>query len=149
MMVDDVISLAIKLEEDGYEFYSKVSQNFQQERLKESFDFLAKQELKHAEVFRKMKNSDDKDLSNTWDENEAYISTFVSSSVFPDVRELLKNIENLKVIDLLKFAIDVEKNTLIVYYELLEKIKDKKALKEIINEEKKHLEMLTKISAGL
>lgn len=149
MMVDDVISLAIKLEEDGYEFYSKVSQNFQQERLKESFDFLAKQELKHAEVFRKMKSSSDEDLNSTWDENEAYISTFVSSNVFPDVGELLKNVENMKVVDVIKFAIDVEKNTLIIYYELLEKIKNKKVLKEIINEEKKHLEMLTKISSGL
>lgn len=73
-------------------------------------------------------------MNSTWDENEAYISTFISSNVFPDVGELLKNIENMKVVDIFKLAIDVERNTLIVYYKLLKKVKDKKTLREIINE---------------
>lgn len=75
MKVKDVLTLAIRLEEEGERFYRELSEHFDG-KIKETFLELADQEKLHAEIFRKMSDQ------NFWDEVDSYLSGYAFYQVF-------------------------------------------------------------------
>jgi rubrerythrin len=50
--VREVVEMALQTERLGYQFYTEMSEKFQEdEKLKDLFDILAKEEMRHEHVF--------------------------------------------------------------------------------------------------
>ncbi|PLV55760.1 ferritin family protein [Thermotoga sp. SG1] len=137
MKVKDVLTMAIRLEEEGERFYRELSEHFDGE-IKRTFLELADQERVHAEIFR---NMSDQDL---WDEVDSYLSGYAFYEIFPSIDEILKR-KDLTLKEILEIAISVEKDSIILYYELKDGLMDsdeQKTVKKIIEQEKEHLRKL-------
>ena len=137
MKVKDVLTLAIRLEEEGERFYRELSEHYDG-KIKETFLELADQEKLHAEIFRKMSDQ------NFWDEVDSYLSGYAFYQVFPDTDEILKR-KDLTLREVLEIAISVEKDSIILYYELKDGLvnsDEQKTVKRIIEQEKEHLRKL-------
>jgi len=120
----EVIEMAIRTEENGEKFYTSHAEKAEVESVKLLFTYLANEEAKHI--------ADSKFLTNfTAEADKIKDST--------DVQEVIE------------FAIGFEKETLLFYYGLLEFISEKgrDIVKDIIEQEKAHVEKLTSIKKVL
>jgi len=145
----EVVTMAVQIEKNGLEFYSKMAKKAQTEKSAELFKFLAAEEVRHAATFKTMLNSL-KQLELTAAEEEEYnnyLGALTSSRVFnQDVNtdEIVKNLDDATAIDL---AIEAEKDSILFYYELMEQAmnEDKAAIEKVIKEEKSHYAMLMRM----
>jgi rubrerythrin len=137
----DLLSIALKIEASGYEFYSNLSRQHS-DSLQKFFSDLAEQERQHQEIFRKLIEDDKKknaSLSNWIEEETAgYLKSLADVSIFPNIEKMKTNMTSQ---DALNFAVGVEKDSIIFYSELIPYIEEeeKQIIKEIIAEEKRHL----------
>ncbi len=140
-----VIELAATFEQRGYELYTKASKLAEQEPAKNMLLFLAEQEKKHEQAFRKMyeniKNIDSGELVSISEESLDYLDALSKSSIFPaDDNKFLEQIKSLD--DVLEVATQTEKDSILFYVELSFYAPDEeteKFFKFIIGEEKNHL----------
>lgn len=146
----DLIDVAVKIEANGYEFYSKLSKKVSGE-LANVFTNLAEQERDHIQTFRnlveKYKNLSPVELSSWADEEvKGYLTSYAQVSIFPKLQsnEVPENVE-----DALKVAIEVEKESIIFYGEIEALVPDKNLINEVIKEERKHLADLSKLLSEL
>ena len=145
----EVVTMAVQIEKNGLEFYSKMAKKAQTEKSEELFKFLAAEEVRHAATFKTMLNSL-KQLELTAVEEEEYnnyLGALTSSRVFnQDVNtdEMVKNLDDMAAIDM---AIEAEKDSILFYYELMEQAmnEDKAAIERVIKEEKSHYAMLMRM----
>lgn len=145
----EVVTMAVQIEKNGLEFYSKMAKKAQTEKSKELFKFLAAEEVRHAATFQKMLNSL-KQLELTASEEEEYnnyLGALTSSRVFNrevNTDEIVKNLDDATAIDL---AIEAEKDSILFYYELMEQAmnEDRAAIEKVIKEEKSHYAMLMRM----
>jgi rubrerythrin len=140
MKVRAILAMAIRLEEEGERFYRELSGHFDGE-IKKTFLELADQEKVHAEIFRKMSDQE------SWDEMDSYLSGYAFYEVFPDTSEILKR-KDLTLKEVLNIAISVEKDSIILYYELKDGLVNsdtQKTVKKIIEQEKEHLKKLLEL----
>ncbi|MBU1767623.1 MAG: hypothetical protein KJ648_05935, partial [Candidatus Omnitrophica bacterium] len=54
MGVSEVLQFAIKIEENGWEFYKKFAELEDNEKIRELFFLLSDDEIKHKEIFEEM-----------------------------------------------------------------------------------------------
>ncbi|MDH4227350.1 MAG: ferritin family protein [Deltaproteobacteria bacterium] len=150
---EEILDMAIRIEENGEKFYAAAAKSAKNPKLKELFEFLVKEELKHAAYFGKLKKlvaeyTPHGAADPYLDEASMYIKALSDAKVFhreTDPKELARKTENEeKAID---FAIEAEKESLLFYYEIQKSIRDKdrKIVDDIIIEEKDHLQRLTAI----
>ncbi len=145
----EVITMAVQIEKNGLEFYSKMAKKAQTEKSEELFKFLAAEEVRHAATFQKMLNSL-KQLELTASEEEEYnnyLGALTSSRVFNqevNTDEIVKNLDDATAIDL---AIEAEKDSILFYYELMAQAmnEDRSAIEKVIKEEKSHYAMLMRM----
>jgi len=115
MKVSDILTVAIRLEEEGERFYREL-----------------------AEIFRKISDQEN------WDEVDSYLAGYAFYEVFPDTSEILRR-KDLTLKEVLDIAISVEKDSIILYYELKDGFVNsdaQKTVKKIIDQEKEHLRKL-------
>jgi|YelNatPaOPRAMG01_1025707.scaffolds.fasta_scaffold00436_4 rubrerythrin len=144
---EDILEMAIHLEEEGEKFYSIFSHKIEKEEIKKIFNFLSLEEKKHKETFKEIYNNIKKrNFFTAYPDDEAnkYLHAWVSSQVFIDWDKILKEkifISETEVIDL---AISLEKDSLLFYYGISEYLtqESKDVLKEIISQEKSHWDQL-------
>lgn len=144
----EVASLAINIEDRGYEFYTMASEKFSNDKkIKEFFDEMAREELMHKskfeELYRKLLDEKKGDDSAYFDiEASIYLTMLYKTSVFPSkdsVNEMLKNINTYE--DAIELAIRAEKDSIIFYDEIVKDAKfdsTKKVAITLLNEEIKH-----------
>ena len=145
----EVVTMAVQIEKNGLEFYSKMAKKAQTEKSEELFKFLAAEEVRHAATFKTMLNSL-KQLELTAVEEEEYnnyLGALTSSRVFnQDVNtdEMVKNLDDMAAINM---AMEAEKDSILFYYELMEQAmdEDKTAIEQVIKEEKSHYAMLMRM----
>lgn len=144
MELKDLLNVALKIESDGYEMYSKLAEENEGE-LKTLFADLADQEREHQKKFKEIFEKAEKEEGTyySWadDENAGYLMTFAELSIFP---KLASGIKANSINDALDFAIGVEKDSIIFYSDLKVYFKNKETIEKIIAEEKKHLMDLLK-----
>ena len=149
----EVLEMAIRIEENGVEFYTRAGNATKSERLKELFTFLAKEEKKHIACFEDMdKRVESDDLPGNIDpyleEESLYLKALANSRVFTNAHEgkRLANEVHAEQ-DVLQTAINMEKDSILFYYELHNAVrdKDKTTLKNLIQQEKDHLRKLTEL----
>ncbi|PIJ62016.1 ferritin [Mesotoga sp. H07pep.5.4] len=144
--VGDMLDIALRIESVGYSYYQKLSEKTSGE-VKSLFVKLATQEREHAAVFREMlKDADNSLIAKDWEDNVGYLKSYAEISIFP-------RIESIDVPDninkAISSAVEVEKDSIIFYSDLSSFIPDCKELKDIIEEERRHLHDLVKLYGSI
>lgn len=139
--------MAIHIEEEGEKFYNLFSEKAFKDEVKKIFNFLALEERRHAETFKEIyKNLEKEEFLTAYEDEEAnkYLHAWVSAQVFIDWDRILKEDTFFNSSSAIDLAISLEKDSLLFYYGILEHLKEKskKIVREIINQERTHLEQL-------
>ena len=152
---EEIIRIAVKTEEAGYEFYKMALQNASTDELKNLFDYLAKEELKHKETYEGLTDAIGETAQGVpvdWDELGLYIKAMTDSSFFlggdKSINLAAKASDDKKAVD---FAIQFEKDTLLFFHQLKEVVKpaNQPVIERIIQEEKEHIKRLANIKTSL
>lgn len=145
----EVFSLAMEIEKSGYAYYKTVADSTDDGALKTLFDFLADQEIQHYEYFKNLEAEIGEITisEEEWEATSEYIKASVDSRFFIGEDRAIMAAQNVAdPINAIDVAIGFEKDTLLFFYELLnvtpEKSKD--TTQKIVEEEKRHILMLTK-----
>ena len=151
----EILEMAIIMEERGFEFYSTYAEGTKDEKIKKLFEYLGGEEINHKKTFQGFLDDMGKEefsISYSNEEVELYFKAIIDSRVFDDPNfaiQLAKDTEDeIKAIDL---AIGFEKDTILFYQELMGLVKEttKGIIMNIIEEEKKHVQNLSKIKNEL
>ncbi len=153
---EEVLDMALRIEENGERFYKDAAEAAKEKGLKELFEFLASEERKHSSYFSKLKqisgSETEPPFNQDFEEVSLYLNAYADSKIFANPDEgagLPESVKDSK--GAVEYAIFMEKESLLFYYELLRavRIKDQETLNEIINEERSHLRKLTEINQEL
>ena len=146
----EIIDIAIGIEDSGYYFYTSCREKFNDEILKETFSFLAEEEMRHKEFFEKLEPEikDTKGIFTT--EYFQYLTAIGDEKVFKDKNDINEIIKNMNTpLDAIKIALSAEKDSILFYSELKELYENDKdtitILNKVINEERKHVVTLLDI----
>ena len=147
----EVLEMAIKIEENGLKYYTDAAKASRNEKLKEVFKALADEECDHIRVFSELKKTrSDKDYQEGFDayaeEAALYLCAIADTEVFtnPDKgRDLALQVKDEK--DAVRIALDMEKDSLLFYYEILKMVRDRDraVVENLIEQEKNHVKKLT------
>ena len=147
---NEIVEMAVKMEQNGYAFYDQALQRTDlDEETKAILLKLRDDEKEHEKTFLALRNKiDNVDLSESpsWEDAQFYMESFVESHVFNETGkaiQLAQKAENAA--ELLKYAIQFEKDTLLFFFSLSRNIKGLKAeeaVDAIIDEETIHINKL-------
>jgi rubrerythrin len=150
--VSEVFEFAIQIEENGEKFYRKVAEKMDNPDLKKTFKFLADQEIKHKEIFKKMASELDKyePPESYTGEYFAYLKSYVNNVIF--VKDLEQISSTAKDIDaVIDFAIRRELDSILYYQDvkgfISKAFEDK--IDKIIEEERKHFIQLSEMKKSI
>jgi rubrerythrin len=150
----DIMEVAIRIEENGYNFYKSAEQIAKKENEKKLFAGLAQAEVAHKKTFEKflagMENGDQ--FENYEGEYGAYLKSYVDNSLIFTKEVMDKQLA--KVTDTksaLDFAIQRELDSILYYHEIkrLVPAAQHEAIEKIIEEERKHFFSLTEMKKSL
>ena len=143
----EILKIAIKVEEEGRNLYHILEERGGDEQLKEVWRYLKEQEEVHRAVFQEMLDKCGEYIVYEFSpgEYDTYLNAIASSYIF--TQELIaKKTKELFTSDLeaIEFGIYVEKESILTYSSLREYLVEykKPVLDKVISEEKKHLAQL-------
>ena len=154
----ELTKIAVRIEENGIQFYSTLAEKADSPQTAELFRTLAGEERKHAETFRSFTGvSFPEPIFRVFDdsvieEENRYLESFADVSVFTDSDAGAAMARKVKTpLEAIESAIATEKDSILFYYTLRDFMADKAKdlLNTIIGEEKKHILRLTKIKITL
>ncbi len=148
--VREMLKLAIKIEENGYKFYTYMTKKMESKEMKNLFTFLADEEVKHKRIFEVMsaKLGDYKLVENLPAEYLDYLRVYTNTSIFQQEMSE-KDMEKLADISsAFRYSIGRESDSILFYHELKNFIPESKhnAIDMIIEEERKHYIKLSELS---
>jgi len=146
----EAVEVALMMEEEGIRFYSLAEQKAGDPEMKKLFAFLRDKEHQHIETFRRLygdlsaRASDpDAELWLLDTEVSSYFRAAVDSTVFPTKGSAETAIAGLhEVTDILRFALRLEKDSILFYHELLANAPWPEAralIEKVIAEERRHV----------
>lgn len=141
MGASEILQFAIKIEENGWEFYKKFAELADNEKIRELFFLLSDDEIKHKEIFEGMLSE-----IETYEPQEvyppeyfSYLRAYADNIIFKKGldEQLQKNLDAAAIID---FGIRMELDSIAYYQETKNFVpKDQKnTIDKIIEEERKH-----------
>ena len=147
-----IAEMAMGVEEAGRKFYFNLANPFHKKKLKDIFLNLADAELKHRDIFKSIADSFSKE-----DESEYSIDLPALMQSYVDKLEgLVFNMKSFSnkptnVREALNVAVYTEEEAICIYTEIYNCFVDKfhDILTRIIEEEKKHLEILNHVKAEM
>jgi rubrerythrin len=144
--LEELLGVALKIEGSGYEFYTKLA-NRSSGKNKEIFKSLANQEREHMKRFEEIvaQSKEKSGLQPLNEEAVGYLRIFAETSIFPEIERGVP--ADLK--DALEIALDVEKDSVVFYEELLKYAPQKETIQKIVEEEKKHFKDILKMIEDL
>lgn len=150
----EVIEFAMGIEKNGTEFYQKLAQKAEQEKVKELLLFLATEEEKHLQDFKELgEDFEAFKPRETYDgEYLDYINSTVETHLFKDLDQLEQLLGGVKSeADIIKLATSLEKDSIIFFQSLRSLVNEKKqnVIDNLIKEEQQHLIKLLKIKENL
>jgi rubrerythrin len=149
--IKDIIDIAIQIERNGESVYRNAIQNISNPELVALLQWLADQELEHIEWFDKLKQTaaEDVNASEVEKMGRALLRDAVGAQNFALKEADFTDIDQVE--DLIKLAIEFEKDTAL-FYEMLEPfIEDPDILYQlaaIIAEENRHAQVLEEYLKG-
>ncbi|MBC7321438.1 ferritin family protein [bacterium] len=149
--LEEILEIAIRIEEDGVVFYESLANRTKNKEAVEIFRYLAGEEKEHIAVFKSIyKDLTGRRFDKAFNEEEAnlYLHSLVENRVFKNQKEIKEFVEDARAeLSAIELAIQIEKDTILYYYEILEGLEDreKNLVKEIISQEKTHIYRLTNL----
>lgn len=148
----EVLQFAIKIEENGWNFYNKVAEANEDKKIKDLFTFLADEEVKHKETFEAMlpeiENYEPREVYPP--EYFAYLRAYADNIIFKkgEEKELSSDLEPVSAID---FGMIIEVDSIAYYNEVKNfvSLQQQSAIDKIIEEEKKHFLKLSELKKTL
>lgn len=146
---DEIVRLAIEVEENGMMFYKSIVDKVQGEELKQMMDFLADEERRHKRIFEDLLNGiGEREVVEVYPgEYQAYMKALAEECVF--TKELIrgKMEEGFEdMFDLLDFALRIEKDSIMLYIQMKDNLlKDHPVLDKVIEEERKHYVLISEL----
>lgn len=139
----EIIKFAIRIEENGRDFYKKMAKKMKKKSTKELFDFLAEQEIKHKDIFQDFLSFIErfKPEESYTEEYFSYLKAYADDNIFSKEKKgrMMASEINTpeKAIDV---GIGIEKDSIYYYLELEKLVPEdkKKIVQKIIEEERKH-----------
>lgn len=146
----DVFEIAMRIEENGSNFYRFAVQIAAKEEAKQLFERLAEEENKHKAIFRTMLAGIERQEPREAYSGEygAYLRSYVDNNVIftKEVmdRELAEVTDTLSA---LNFAIKRELDSMLYYHEIKNFVAKRhhEAIDGIIDEERRHFEILSEL----
>ncbi|MBU0533835.1 MAG: ferritin family protein [Candidatus Omnitrophica bacterium] len=141
MGVSEVLQFAIKIEENGWEFYKKFAELEDNEKIRELFFLLSDDEIKHKEIFEEMLSE-----IETYEPQEvyppeyfSYLRAYADNIIFKKGidEQLQKKLDAVAIID---FAMRMELDSIAYYQETKNFVPEsqKSIIDRIMEEERKH-----------
>ena len=151
---NDIIEMAIRMEQNGYTFYDKALQRSDMDNeTRLILTTLRDEEKEHQKIFQALRSRIDNietEQNSNWEEAQFYMESIVKTHVFhePDnAIQMAQKAEN--AVDLIRYAIQFEKDTILFFFSLSKYVKGQKVgkiLDAIINEEMKHIGKLQELT---
>ena len=144
----DIVELAMQVEKSGETFYRAVADKVQSTASRELFKYLAGQEVIHYQVFSKLSQTvqDNPFMTDEeWALYMDYLNGTVQSAFFEGPDKALALAETVTdERQAINMAIGFEKETLLFFYDLRDRIpdKDRPFVEKIVDEEKSHIRRL-------
>ena len=143
---DEVFEIAEQIERNGAKFYRSIAEKINDTNKKQLLVNLAKMEDEHEQTFKNLryKLSTDEKIQTTFDpegESERYLRSLADTRVFYE-----KNVTPTSLEDILKFAITIEKDSIVFYLGMKDIVPEhlgKQKLDDIIKEEMSHVNLLS------
>jgi len=148
-----MIDIAIQTEQAGRSFYEAAAQHSDEPQVKSLCQWLADEELTHEQTFRHMGQNLLPEIEpKEWPgERAEFIDALLGSRFMPSPDQAQALVKDMSGQDILDFALNFEKDTIIFFYEMRDIVPasgvDK--VNEIIAEEKAHVSRITKAKAAL
>jgi rubrerythrin len=147
--IGEVLSIAIRLEEDGIQFYRAASSKADSRRLRDTLSRLADQEIDHKITFQRMGRDMGIDVTGELylrKISPANVRSLTEAGVFPHPEERDTAIASLfSLAQALRFGIRVEKGS-ILFYESAAKVAKAGHIRQTFNrvlaQERDHLRLL-------
>jgi rubrerythrin len=145
---DEIIEIAMRLEERGEMFYSAAAEKAPTADVKALFKDLAVQERYHRRAFQQMgRGVVELALSpEQWDQFQAYTGALLRQSFFDKAEGALSQaVEAIDEQDALQAALGFEKETLLFFHELRNVVRGpaQQAVDRIVEEERRHIQRLS------
>ncbi|MCD6550695.1 ferritin family protein [Thermotoga sp.] len=135
----DLLNIALKIESTGYSYYKNLAEKTEGET-KALFERLAEQERDHSRRFKEILDKYEQEL-NSSDELLGYLESLAEISIFPKLEDTPP--DDLR--EAIRRAIEVEKDSIVFYSEILSYVPEKEPVQLIIEEERKHLRDLLRL----
>lgn len=144
----DIVEIAVRIEENGVNFYRFAEQLAKQEEAKKLFASLAEAEVAHKRMFEGIFAKMDKSTPpESYDgEYAAYLRAYVDNNIIFTKEIMDKELAKVKdTIAAIDFAIKRELDSILYYHEIkrLVPAAQHSAIEQIIEEERKHFSILT------
>lgn len=144
----DIVEFAIRIEENGADFYRYAMQIAKDESTKNLFERLANVELHHKKTFEKILAAMDKAAPpDDYDgEYTAYMHSYVDNAIIFKKEALDQELTKVKdSASALDFALRREMDSILYYHEIkgLVPAHDHVTIDKIIEEERRHVAMLS------
>jgi rubrerythrin len=144
----DIVEVAIRIEENGVNFYKFAEQIAKQEDAKKLFAGLAEAEVAHKKTFEKIfENMEKSSPSESYEgEYSAYLRSYVDNNLIFTKEVMDKQLAKVKDTSAaLDFAIQRELDSILYYHEIKKLVPagQHEAIEKIIEEERKHFLSLT------
>ncbi|MDD5044420.1 MAG: ferritin family protein [Candidatus Omnitrophica bacterium] len=150
----EVFNFAIRIEENGEKFYRLMSEKFKGGNLRDTFNFLADEEVKHKEIFAGfLKNRELYEPAESFTgEYLEYLRSYADGHIF--TKENAAYLASGKIDSekhALQFAQDREIDSILYYLEAKNLVRDsqKQAIDKIVEEERRHYLKLLQIKKTL
>ncbi len=151
---EETLKIAALIEENGEEFYEGMASEADSEELSDLFKELAKEKREHKVKFESMLGENDstgrKDLNSQLygKLEDSYLEVLGDSKVFTPANENIQAARDAQTRgQLLEVAISLEKDTMLYFYDMLDRAAsdyDRRKIENIVKEEKNQIRRLIK-----
>ncbi len=151
MTIHDVVNFAIRIEENGEQFYREAAEIVSNQSVRELFERLAREETGHKKTFERLLSSlGDYRPPETYEgEYLAYLTAFIDGkAVFKDHPKIPELAKASSITGALDFAIQRELDSILFYQEMRKFVSGTSHIETIdliIDEEKMHFAILSKL----
>lgn len=146
----EVVQMGVQIEENGRDFYNAVAKSSKDDKAKEVFNFLAREETRHIEDFKKLLSTVEKYEPPEVYPGEyfAYLKALADEHVFTQKNkgeEVAGKVKSDK--EAIELAIGFEKDSILLYIQMKDMVPDngKKVVDNLIDQEKNHLRRLSEL----
>ncbi len=152
--MDEIFEMAEQIERNGAAFYCRAAESSMDEERKQRLLELAEMEVCHERTFAAMRTEQENAPTSFDPDGEAarYLDAIADSRVFNLRADLIEDLAGKTIEEILKIAIDLEKDSIVFYLGLRDLVSEnlgKKRMEAIIREEMGHVTLLSDELAAL